>query len=351
MLSVHNAFKLNGFSFKNKVELLTYVSRNTINGEVFLKSWFDENDSIIVQTSGSTGTPKEINIQKQFMLNSAKSTGVYFDLIAGTTALLCMSSDFIAGKMMWVRALSLGWELDVVSISSNPLNETEKNYDFAAMVPLQVFNSINQLNSVKTLIVGGGVVSKELKSFLCDLSTQVYATYGMTETVTHIAVKKLNHIQDNTVEYYNTLPSVKITKDTRGCLVIDAPLVSNKKIITNDLVKLTSDNMFEWLGRYDTIINSGGIKLIPEKIENKISKIISNSFFMAGLKDAYLGEKLVLIVEGQGETIDTNNKIKIYLKNIPLKPYEVPKEIYFVGNFERTDTGKIKRTVILSKIN
>lgn len=347
----HKSFKLNGQSFKDYLELLSFVDNTSLDGIEFLESWFDKENFIIAKTSGSTGIPKKIKIKKQYLLNSAQATGDYFNLSAGTTALLCMSSSFIAGKMMWVRAMLLGWELDVVAVNSKPLVNAVRNYDFAAMVPLQVSNSIAKLNRIKTLIVGGGVVSKELQIQLQLLSTNIFATYGMTETVTHIAVKKLNHLEGNPEEYYNTLPSVKIEKDERGCLVIDAPLMSNEKVITNDLVSLVSETSFEWIGRYDSVINSGGIKLIPEQIEKEISKVISEKFFITGIEDSLLGEKVVLVIEGKGNTIFDKNEIKIYLKKTVLQPYEIPKEIHFVNVFELTETGKIKRSSVLENLN
>jgi len=348
--SFHKGFRLFGNSFQNELELLAYMRSNSIDGLVFLEAWFDKNEFIIAHTSGSTGVPKEIKIKKTQMLSSAKATGAYFNLSAGTSALLCMSSDFIAGKMMWVRALSLGWELDVVAVDSHPLTKRTKNYDFAAMVPLQVLNSIENLNAIRTLIIGGGVVSNELEDQLQNVTTKAFATYGMTETVTHIAVRKLNHIETKKKVYYNILPFVKIAKDNRGCLVINAPLIADKKVVTNDLISIKSETSFEWLGRFDSVINSGGLKLIPEQIEKKIAMYLSPQFFIAGIADALLGEKVVLLIEGKGTAIKDKAKIRAYLKNIVLERYEFPKEIHFVPVFELTETGKIKRQIVLKEI-
>lgn len=349
-LKIHSCFKLNDCSFKDIDELLAFVKLHNIDGKEFLDSWFDEESCIIVTTSGSTGTPKAIKIKKEHMLNSAKATGSYFGLFEKTTALLCMSSKFIAGKMMWVRALSLGWELDVVEVNSKPLGSIEKSYEFAAMVPIQVSNSLGKMNNIRTLIIGGGSVSKELQEQIELLNTKVFATYGMTETVTHIAVKKLNYLLGEEQRYYHTLPSVIISKDERGCLVVDAPLLSNKKIVTNDLVDLISENSFEWLGRFDSVINSGGVKLIPELIESKISKIVSCNFFLIGVKDSYLGEKLALVIEADGTSIFEKSEIKNFLKKARLGPFEIPKEIHFVSEFEMTETGKIRREPSFAKV-
>ena len=323
--------------------MLSYAENLQQNTYSFLEQWFDTNDYVEVQTSGSTGMPKAIRLQKEQMKNSAKATGAFFELVEGTKALLCLSTDYIAGKMMLVRALTLGWHLDIVEPVSNPLEDIDAVYDFCAMVPMQLANSLNNLTKVKILIVGGGAVSTTLQEKVKNIATFVYATYGMTETITHIALKKLNNY--DVVENYKVLPHVKISVDNRGCLVIDAPKVSDEKIITNDLVKIISETEFEWLGRYDHVINSGGVKLIPEQIEQKLSEIINDRFFVAGISDDVLGEKLVLVIE-QNVTSSAVEKSAILnvVRNLKtLTKYEVPKEIYFLPKFIETETKKIQR--------
>lgn len=336
-LNFNSYFKLQNQSFKSVKELLKYSKKEHFELFDFLEQWFDKNSFVEVQTSGSTGIPKKIKIEKKAMIHSAKATGAFFNLPEKTTALLCMSTKYIAGKMMLVRALTLGWELDVVDSSSNPLQNNEKLYDFSAMVPLQAYQSLSKLSFIKTLLIGGGIVSEDLLKRLQNIDTQAYATYGMTETITHIAVKKINHIQKES--NYSVLPNISISKNKKGCLEINAPYISKKKIVTNDLVNILSDTSFEWLGRYDTIINSGGIKLIPEQIEKKISKLISKRFFVAGIPDDVLGEKLVVIVEGKKD-VSLLEKVK-KMKN--LGKYEVPKEICFLDKFIETPTKKIQR--------
>ncbi len=337
-LGIHRNFELNGNSFSTVDELISYSRNISSSIADFLSDFFSQENKIEIQTSGSTGKPKLIEIKKEFMINSAIATGDFFDLNENTTALLCLNTDYIAGKMMLVRALVLGWKLDIVPPTMNPLKDLEKSYDFSAMVPLQVYNSIEQLSKIKLLIIGGGVVSNELKSKLKNISTKVYATYGMTETVTHIAVQSINN-EELKVNNYKTLPNIKVSVDSRGCLVIKAPKVSEELVTTNDLVELKSDTEFKWLGRVDSIINSGGIKLIPEQIEDKLSKVISQRFFITSLPDKKLGEKVVLIVEGV-----ENPMILSELKNITsLTKYEIPKEIYFISQFIETETKKIQR--------
>ncbi len=342
----HKDFKLQGKSFNSKEELIDYSKSISPEVASFLKDWFNDKLYIEVKTSGSTGTPKLIQLHKKHMINSAKATGEFFKLPEKTTALLCMSPKFIAGKMMLVRALVSGWEIDVVEPISNPLKNSKKSYDFTAMVPMQLHNSINEIHKIKKLIVGGGVVSKELLDKIQNIDTEIFATYGMTETITHIAVKRLNNVDyviasETKQPHYITLPNIKLSQDSRNCLVIDAPKVSTKNIITNDLIELFSETEFKWLGRFDSIINSGGIKLIPEQIEEKLSGIITQRFFVTGIPDVVLGEKLVLIIEkNKISASDILNEIK-NLKT--LSRFEVPKEIYFVTNFIETPTQKINR--------
>ncbi len=345
-LNFHKSFQLNGISFSSKDELLTFSK--TINDSIyqFLSDWFNTNDFVIVQTSGSTGKPKPISLKKEFMINSAKATGVFFDLEENTTALLCLSTDYIAGKMMLVRALTLGWSIDVVAPTSKV--EITKDYDFSAMVPLQLRSSLVSIHKIKKLIVGGGVVANDLIEAIQDKSTEIFATYGMTETITHIAVKKLNNVISNDSEksHYKTLPNVQLSQDNRNCLIIDASKVSEEKVVTNDVVRLISKTEFEWLGRYDNVINSGGVKLHPEKIEEKLSKVISNRFYVTGVPDQKLGEKLILLVEGEKNDVISNEVRNL----LGLTKYEIPKEIYFVDKFIETETKKIQRKKTLDLV-
>jgi O-succinylbenzoic acid--CoA ligase len=353
----HKDFKLNSTSFATVDELLFYTAKYSDKIHYFLQEWFSEKDYVIVHTSGSTGIPKAIKLQKKQLQNSAVATGDFFKLKEKTTALLCLPIEYIAGKMMLVRAVTLGWHLDVISSSSNPLKQHLTSYDFAAMVPLQVENSIDKLHQIKKLIVGGGAVSNSLQEKLQEVTTEVFATYGMTETITHIAVKKLNNLglpkgnaTNNT--FYKILPNTTIYKDERNCLVIKNTNISDKVIFTNDVVALISDTQFEWLGRFDNVINSGGIKLYPEKIEAELSKIIKQRFFVAGIKDEKLGDKLVLLIESADtKSIKLQDELIGKMKNSKLfSKFEIPKEIYFVDRFIETDSKKIQRKKTLDLI-
>lgn len=348
----HIDFKLNEKSFDSVESLLSFSNTISKDAFSFLENWFDDSDFILIHTSGSTGKPKSIKIKKEHMLNSAMATGIYFDLKSKTNALLCLPIAYIAGKMMLVRSLFLGWHLDILEPKSNPFVDIVKLYDFSAMIPLQLFNSIDNLFKIKIIIVGAAAISNELKTRILDLPTKIYATYGMTETITHIAVKALNKASGLTIDndLYQALPNVKLSKDHRNCLIIDAPEVSDEILITNDIVDLISDDKFKWLGRFDNMINSGGVKLIPEQIEAKLQSIISNRFFICSFNDDKLGEKLVLVVEGDKNKNDPKNFFDKISKLHSIDKYEIPKEIYFVERFVMTETKKIQRKKTLDLI-
>ena len=341
--NVHNQFKLNGFHLDKKD--LCRVSYCLIKeGDEFEKSigdflldWFDDNSYIDLQTSGTTGIPKMIRTDKQMMVNSALATGDFFELSPGDKALYCLPTTYIAGKMMLVRSFILGLDVDFVAPSSHPLTNNETKYDFVAMVPLQAENSLEGLKNVKKLIVGGAKMSNSLEKKLLKGKTEVYETYGMTETVTHIAAKKVGE------KAFAILPNIQISQNESNCLVIDAPKISNAQIVTHDLVELLNDQQFILLGRIDNVVNSGGIKLIPEQIEEKLLHGIHSRFFVGGIPDAVLGEKLVLVIEGQKQLLEEH----IYNS---LDKYEKPKEVFFIDKFIETENGKIKRKEMLERI-
>ena len=342
--NIHPDFKLNRVSYdlEDILEIGYSLVKEGEGNEVpmgnFLLDWVSNKPTLEVYTSGSTGKPKRILLKKEHMLNSALTTGAFFGLKPKDSALLCLPCTGIAGKMMLVRAMALGLHLDYVEPSSEPLAHSNKSYHFVAMVPLQVKESLTVLDRVRTLIIGGAPVGQSLRDALQNTSSHIFETYGMTETITHIAVKEIN---PDPKTYFEVLPDVMISKDVRGCLVINAPKISDTKIRTNDLVELLSDKQFKWLGRYDSIINSGGIKLVPEQIEEKLGKQIKSRFFVAGVPDKTLGQKLVLVIEGK--TLDTKELLQD-IKSIPeLSKYEVPKEIYFVKSFKETTTQKVDR--------
>jgi O-succinylbenzoic acid--CoA ligase len=306
---------------------------------VFLKSWFDEKDYIEVQTSGSTGKPKTIKLSKESMRNSAKMTNEFFDLGNGQNALLCMDARFIAGKMMIARSIEADMNLTIVEPQSNLLDSLQTKYDFSAMVPLQVRESLHALESIKTLIIGGGPVDADLESNLQEISTKCYSTYGMTETTSHVAMRAINGSDRSS--WYRAMPGVNFSLSDKNTLVIDAPHLNVKRLETNDVVEL-QNNSFKWRGRSDFTVNSGGVKLQPESIEKKIAKDINVPFYLIGTPDKKLGEKLIMYIESQESSVIKKGLEKAFQT---LDQYEIPKEIFYRKSLERTESGKIKRKV------
>ncbi len=337
---IHPEFKLNGKSF-SYLELLSEALYLKENGQLFEKNigkflleWLNNESFVLVHTSGSTGKPKQIVLQKNAMIASAKATGTFFNLQPKNSALLCLSADYIAGKMMLVRALTLGLHLDAVEPNSNPLEH--KKFDFVAMVPMQVANSLDKLHWVETLLIGGTKVSYQLAESILKTDCKAFESYGMTETISHIAIKQIGE------KSFTVLPNVSIAVDERNCLVIEALDLSPEKIITNDSVEILSPTQFVLKGRIDNVINSGGVKIFPEEVEEKLSKYISVRFFIASIPDEKFGEKVILVIEGKPFNIDTSIFSEV-------SKYQTPKEIVFIDAFVETETNKINRKKTLKK--
>lgn len=299
----------------------------------FYEDWKSDADFIIAHTSGSTGNPSPIKLPKSAMKLSAQMTGDFFDLTKGKTALLCMPVNFIAGKMMLVRAIELELKLYCMQPKATIDLSSIDEVDFAPLTPMQVEKSFQQMNKINTLLIGGAPLSDVLRERLLKLETVSYESYGMTETITHIGLKQICE------QYFNVLNQIQIRKDERNCLVIQTPYFK-EEIITNDIVEIKNKNAFKWLGRFDNVINSGGIKLIPEQIEKKLKPFINSEFIISSLPDPILGEKLILIIESK--------EFEINLPENLLDKYEYPKEIYFFEKFPRTESNKIKRQDLLN---
>lgn len=334
--NVHNHFKFNGVHLDR--EQLCMVAYSFIKEGAdfqkalgdFLIDWFDDKTYIEMNTSGTTGAPKLIRVEKEAMVSSALSTGDFFDLNPGNKVLHCLPVDYVAGKMMFVRSFILGLDMDFVEPNSHPLEYNDVKYDFAAMVPLQAKNSLSKLTNIKKIIIGGVKIHKSLEQELVKLPNEIYETYGMTETITHIAAKRVGE------RAFTVLPNVTVSSNENNCLVVHAKKINPEPIVTNDIVEIVSDKQFVWLGRFDNVINSGGIKLIPEKIEEKLSTHIPRRYFVYGQADDVLGEKVVLYVEGEPIAIDE----EVFSV---LDKYEKPKNIVFIPKFTVTATGKIVR--------
>ena len=310
----------------------------------FLKNWFHHDPYIQLQTSGSTGVPKIILVHKDQMLVSAGATAAYFNFQTGDNALLCLPVKYIAGKMMIVRALFSKLNLICINPSQNPVRHlpVDTIIDFAAMIPMQLKEGIElpSIKNIKKILLGGGPMDAELVEKCQFIRAQIYHGYAMTETLSHIALRKVNG--EKASEFYTALPGIELQKDKRGCLVINAPGLLNEALITNDIVEFIGTNQFIWKGRYDNVINSGGIKLIPENIELKMQAFLNRRFILTGMEDAFLGEKMILIIEGES----FNNKESALLEEemkLKLGKYEIPKQVFFVKQFIETKSGKINR--------
>lgn len=311
----------------------------------FIHEWLNDNEHLVVKTSGSTGKPARVKVSKSAMLWSAFNTIDFFGLTAGQTALLCLSCNFIAGKMMVVRALAGRLNLVPVPVSGTPLRKLARTVDFAAMTPLQMSNELNasprRTHYLKTVILGGSTTSNELSQKLQYERFQAWETYGMTETLSHIAVRAINGIETNA--FFRPMKNVTLDINNRGCLVINAAGITNGPLETNDLVEFNERKEFRIKGRIDNIINTGGIKVSPEDIETRISGLIHQPFFISSRPHPSLGRELVLVVEQQPD--NATNLLENIKKKLP--PHHAPKKIIVKNPIPRTETGKIKRNAEL----
>ena len=325
----------------------------------FCQEWLSGKESFTLKTSGSTGEAKEIKLSRKQMEASAQLTAQALNLQQGYTALLALDTNYIAGKMMVVRSLVTGMNMIAVSPTADPLANLDiEKIDFAALVPYQVKSilasaeSEEKLNGIKTVLIGGAALDLQTQDKLQQFNCSVYATYGMTETLSHIALQKING--EGKQDYFETLRGIDIGNDERGCLTIDAKALGLEKITTNDFVKLHSSHHFTWLGRWDNVINTGGIKVSPEKIEREIEKLffelhLQNRYLIVGIPDELLGTKVVLLIEGSFDHQKYSTKILSTL-SASLSKYEAPKEIKIIQKFIETRTQKINRTATLQLI-
>lgn len=304
----------------------------------FINEWNDNNDYVVAHTSGSTGKPKPIKLPKSDMALSAKATCEFFGINKSSNLVLPLSSQYIAGKMMIVRAIVSGATLWIESPSNKPLNIDYGLIDLLPVVPSQVEHILELpiCKNIRNLIVGGGAIHNSLENHIIESGINAYATYGMTETCSHVALRKIGNKE------YVSLPGVSFDKDPRDCLVIKTEKYSFKSIVTNDVVNLIDSNRFVWVARYDNVINTGGIKIYPETIEQKLSAIIDAPFYVIGKNDVKWGNSVVLYIEDESCDIDT---IRLSASRM-LDKYSMPKEIILVRHFERTASGKIVRKIL-----
>lgn len=333
------------------VEGKRYSRENILNSKIlpfaddlssFLKEWFNDSPHILVQTSGSTGTPKEMLVEKSRMLQSAQLTCNFLGLKAGDTALLCMNLKYIGAKMVVVRSLLASLNLIQVEATGYPLKNTEVT-DFAAMTPLQVYNSLQypeqkeKLRQIRHLIIGGGTIDHQLPKELTDFPNTIWSTYGMTETLSHIALRPING--EKASEWYIPFEGVTVSLSEEQTLVIDAPLVTKEILKTNDIAKINNKGHFRILGRIDNIINSGGIKIQIEEVESLLKAKISTDFVITSASDPKFGEIIILLVQEGEQTI---SELKSICQS-SLPAYWQPKQIFLIGAIPYTETNKIDR--------
>ncbi|CAN1577596.1 O-succinylbenzoic acid--CoA ligase [Spirosomataceae bacterium] len=337
---------------------------NTESGNLYYKKamqilddWNFGKTEFEIKTSGSTGIPKTIKLRRGLIEASIEMTKKTFDLYDGHLFFCCLNIENIAGLMMLLRSQCLKGELMLVEPSSNPF-EKLGNLDYLffdnrgqnvfAFVPLQLQKLLENekyvqiLKTAKTILVGGAAMNAELKAKIAELYLPVYETYGMTETITHIAIKNILLEEDT----FKTLESVETKLNDLGCLMIKSPTTNFEWISTNDIVEIIDDETFKLIGRFDNVINSGGVKIQLEEIERKIEENfkIESRYFCYGIPDEKLGQKLILIVESKEKPIS-----KEQLSTI-LSKFEVPKEIYFVEQFSETSSSKVDKRKTIDEI-
>lgn len=309
---------------------------------LFLEKWFDASPVITVHTSGSTGTPKELVVRKDRMMQSARLTCEFLNLQAGDTALLCMNLRYIGAMMVVVRSLVARLNLIVRPASGHPLSDIEEPLRFAAMVPLQVYNTLRvpeekeRLEQTDILIIGGGAMDDSLEAEISALPTAVYSTYGMTETLSHIALRRLNG--DTASKHYYPFPSVELSLSAESTLVVKAPLICGEVLQTNDIACIYPDGSFTIAGRKDNVINSGGIKIQAEEMEKRLRPFIPVPFVVTSVPDPRLGQALTLLIAGQVDVRELESKLQTVLD-----AYHRPRHIFMTESIPQTENGKTDR--------
>ncbi len=306
----------------------------------FIKEWQSNSTYFKTKTSGSTGTPKTITIKKEYAIASAKATLQFLELKPNDKAIICLNPNTIGGKMMIVRALIHNLQALCVKPQLNPLLEIEGEYDFIAIAPIQLATLLDQnpekLKNIKNIIVGGGIITEQYIQKLKELKLTVYQTFGMTETISHIALRKVGF---NHQDHYHTLPAITVSQNKENqTLIIHAPQLGLPELSTNDVVDIQNETTFQWKGRADFTINTGGIKVQIEDLEKQIQTLITQPLFIWYQPHQQLGQEIIIIVEGP---VLPEWKQKKFYNYLP--PYHIPKKIANIEKFVRTPSDKIIR--------
>jgi o-succinylbenzoate---CoA ligase len=313
-----------------------------------IRDWVLGQTEFTFQTSGSTGTPKQCSFSREQIIASAQRTLDFFQLSQGATVLCCLNTDFVAGFMMIIRALVGQLKLIITDPSADPWKYLDDTIDFAAVTPMQFESGMRNLpekiTKVGTLLIGGAAIHPLLENQLQVLQGRIYHSYAMTETLTHVALRIVNGLGKSNV--YSALPGVSFTVDDRNCLTIHDTLLRIKELITNDIVELQDSNSFQWLGRYDNVINTGGIKIHTEQLETMIGDAllghgISTNFCVVSTDDIKLTSRVVLLMEIHDVRL-REEEIRNLLKN-RLPRYHSPSKVIFVREIFLTKSGKVDR--------
>jgi O-succinylbenzoic acid--CoA ligase len=324
----------------------------------FIRQWLSDEKIFSMQTSGSTGDPKFISFTREQMIASARLTEKALTLKSGDHALVCIDTRYIGGKMMLVRSFTIGMKVLAIDPCACPLQKipVDQCVNFAAFVPYQLQSMLvskhpHLVNTVDNILIGGAPIDEKIIEVLQQFCCRCYATYGMTETISHVALRALNGKYK--MDFFHALEGVTLVIDDRGCLCISAPYLP-EIVVTNDLVNLLNSTTFQWLGRWDNVINTGGVKVIPEKIEAAVKEILNRlgiyaHFFVHGQKDQSFGSRVVMVLEASEHT---SKIVEQTIEQLPsqVSPYEIPKEILLSPHFIFTDTGKINRSKTLETI-
>ena len=336
-----------------RVDPLSAFEESTLR---FTAEWFSGRDTFGQYTSGATGKAKMITLTRNQMVASSRLTEAALNLRQGDTALLCLDPAYIAGKMMLVRSFVAGMRVIAVEPAADPFSSLSPDtvIDFTALVPLQLRasldNSSNRLEVTRKIIVGGGVIPPDLEQRLQNVQARLFATYGMTETISHIALRPLNGVHASA--WFQALPGITIGQDDRQCCVISWDILE-EDVVTNDIIEIHQPGHFRWVGRWDNVINTGGLKVIPEELEPRVAGILSDlglqmPFFIGPAPDEILGQRVVLALSGELEE-DTVASLWKALQ-ASLRQHEVPREIKWGQSFLYTETGKIKRAESLQRL-
>lgn len=306
----------------------------------FLGVWNDPNDFIIVHSSGSTGPPKEIQIKKSAMRNSALRTIEFFNLKKEDVLYSCLSCSTIAGVMMMVRALVGNHKIIIGPVTLDTVKYLDEPVSFAAMIPAQIEGMITnfpeKISFFKKVLLGGGVISKELNTTINHLKeVDFFQSYGMTETISHIAIRSLAKHPENT---YQLLEGITIGVDERGCLWLNDEVTNSGLIQTNDIVKILNPSTFTWMGRWDNVINSGGKKFFAEELEKKLTILLDSPFFIGAAPHKVWGEQITLFTTDRELNISKTKLAEV------LNDHEIPKEIRVLNKFIFTRNHKINRS-------